>query len=66
MDCPNKSCKYYKKRKKRTISWELICLVAVIALKDIARNSSVGKESRCMNGRYQARKTAHEEALRSE
>ena len=33
-----------RKRKRRTISWDAICLVAVTARKDIVKSSSVGKE----------------------
>ena len=36
-----------RKRKRRAISWDAICLVAATARKDIVRSSSVGKESRC-------------------
>ena len=36
-----------RKRKRRTISWALIRLVADTVQEDIARSSFVGKESRC-------------------
>ena len=36
-----------RKRKRRVISWDAICLVAATARKDIVKSSSAGKEGRC-------------------
>ena len=49
-----------RKRKRRTISCDAICLVAVIARKDIVKSSSAGKESRCDMEKSNVEKAAEE------
>lgn len=49
-----------RKRKRRAISWDAICLVAATAPEDIVRSSSARKESRCGMEKSNVEKVAEE------